>query len=142
MPRLFVFSTNNMHVQYASQLLELVEAVMQMPHTDFVMSLFSINDEHSDDVLVTVGAVISMAKIISTLAHTQTITTQERSVSLVLAFELGRLNGMVQSGRDRIVILSNDENIVHTFHNTNVRGATITVISLPSHLTIGDATTR
>ena len=128
-PRVFVFSTKNMHVKHAEDFATIIESVTGLTRESFMMSLTSINDERSDDLLVSVRSVISMAKIMANLsAHQSIVVHNESNVQVVLAYELGKMNSIVQSGNDKIVIFTDSRNIYSMFHQSNIRGASVFVV--------------
>ena len=89
-PTAKVFSLSHMHVHYAEQFIGAIELAMQLPISSIRVSLYSLENRDADNVLVTVAAVLHMAKIMSTFASMQTFYTDKDMSGLVLVHEVGR----------------------------------------------------
>jgi hypothetical protein len=86
-----------MHVHYAEQFIGAIEMSMQLPISSVRVSLFSLENRDADNVLVSVAAVLHMAKLMSTFASMQTFYTDKDMSSLVLVHEVGRAEHLLRA---------------------------------------------
>ena len=131
-----VFSCDNLHVQCARDFIRIVERSMNSSSQFFQISLTTIEDEHSENTMVTIGAVLTIARVLSNISNHQSIKTLRHLTSITLAFELGKLEHTLQPN-DRVIVLSNSTRIAEMFDGMVVRGVKIKVLGFtPSPLAL------
>lgn len=123
----YVFSCDNLHVQCARDFIRIVECAMNNSSNFFQISLTTIEDENSENTLVTIGAVLAIARVLSNISSHSCIKTMRHLTSLTLAYELGKLEHALQPN-DCVIVLSNSERISELFHNTVMRGVPVKVL--------------
>ena len=111
-PRAYVFSTEHMHVHNARQFMEAVSRIMPTPA--FKISLLCVDSEDASGALVSVGAVVHLAKIMTRVSAHQTLLVARDTLPFVVAFEVGKVEAKLQHN-DRIVVLSEDPRLLATF---------------------------
>jgi hypothetical protein len=92
------------------------------------VSLHSLEDKNTDNVLVSVAAVVRVAKILSTFSSLQTVYTDRETAPLVLAYEVGK-HELLLRPEDKIVVLTDSEPVHRLFSGS----MSVMCIDLASH---------
>lgn len=111
-PKAHVFSTSHAHVHHPQHFMKVVCATMNLAQKEFKVAMHSIEDSNANSVYVSVAAVIHMAKLMSTFASFQTTEAEVNTCSIVLAYEVGKVESTL--GRGDKVIIFTSENSLHT----------------------------
>lgn len=114
MPIVYLYSCHNLHIRLAGELLDIMESVMKKPKHAFIVNLFTITDEKSDEFLVSIKSVMKLAVIMKNISSHVAVQAETECIDMSLSYEIGKLASKLSS-EDKLIILSDSKNVADAF---------------------------